>query len=140
VNNPHDFISMDEYDDVHDRFREACYQLKLDCIDLGGDYHDHSSTCTIKERGNKIEVGCYELDLESQSGKEASKLIDAAHALVFSASTWTNPLDTEYYSADGYDDHMAEQRSGAYDHAVEQIVKVLKGSSLGDDVFDKFNE
>lgn len=41
------------------------------------------------------------------------------YMLNFSYSGWDNPLDTEYYSACGYDDYQYERRESARSEAVE---------------------
>lgn len=42
----------------------------------------------------------------------------AKRHLEFAKSDWNNPLDSEYYSACGYDDMQAEKRSAALSDAV----------------------
>ena len=54
----------------------------------------------------------------------------ACHAqYAYSQTSWVNHLDTEYYSACGYDDSQYEARQHAQDHAVLLYVlwKHLKG-------------
>jgi len=53
----------------------------------------------------------------------------ARNRLEYSYSDWHNPLDTEYYSACGYDDMQGERRDAARSEAVEyfRAWKALKG-------------
>lgn len=56
----------------------------------------------------------------------------ASQLLAYSRTKWTNPCDSEYYSADGYDDFQGEQRECAkYDAVVAFVIwKHLTGRQL----------
>lgn len=46
---------------------------------------------------------------------------EAIECARFARSSWHNPLDTEYYSACGYDDYQSESRDQALEYGAELI-------------------
>ena len=54
---------------------------------------------------------------------------EATAYLAYSRTGWSNPYDTEYYSACGYDDQMYYHREDAREYAVKmfRVWKVLTG-------------
>ena len=100
------------------------------CGEVGGKYESKMTECLVDVGGEKTAIGLSIFDVSKAGGRNYHRLVEAAKALQLSSSSWTNPHDTEYYSADGYDDYQAEMRSGAQEYAVKEIAKALIELSL----------
>jgi len=107
--------------------------LKSRCMAIGGEYDPNHMECVVKVDGEKTAVGIYNFDIDSEE-RNLHRLVDAAKEIQFSQGKWTNPYDTEYYSADGYDDYQCERRVAAREHAVKQIATALFEGDLIDAV------
>ena len=117
--------------------RELENTLERMCGEVGGDYNAHHTECLVEVGGEKTAIGLSIFDLSKVSGRNYHRLVEAAKALQLSSSSWTNPHDTEYYSADGYDDYQAEMRAGAQEYAVNEIATALVELSLLNEVVNQ---
>lgn len=110
--------------------RELENTLERMCSEVGGEYNSNATECLVEVGGEKTAIGLSVFDVSKAGGLNYHRLVEAAKALQLSSSSWTNPHDTEYYSADGYDDYQAERRAGAQDYAVKEIATALVELSL----------
>lgn len=79
---------------------------------------EHGIGWSVRKQNNLVREACRRFPAPFRPTLENFRRA-ARDQLAYSYEDWNNPLDTEYYSACGYDDYMYEKREWARSAAVE---------------------